>query len=109
MTIPDHIQLRMDTSANFSIANPTLVLGEAGIEQDTGRFKIGDALNNWNGLTYFPELGPAYLKEYNKAALPDSTTSYRASIFVADETGGPQPAYCDGTDWRRYSDGAIVS
>lgn len=30
-------------------------------------------------------------------------------VFVTDESGGPVPAYSDGTNWRRVSDGAIVS
>ena len=29
--------------------------------------------------------------------------------FVPDEAGGPVPAYYDGTNWRRVTDGAIVS
>ncbi len=29
--------------------------------------------------------------------------------FVSDEAGGPVPAYFDGTNWRRVTDGAIVS
>lgn len=30
-------------------------------------------------------------------------------IYVPDETGGAILAYSDGTNWRRVSDGAIVS
>jgi hypothetical protein len=29
--------------------------------------------------------------------------------FVPDEVGGPVPAYYDGTNWRRVTDGVIVS
>lgn len=29
--------------------------------------------------------------------------------FVPDEVGGPVPAYYDGINWRRVTDGAIVS
>lgn len=32
-----------------------------------------------------------------------------AVIFVSDETGGPVIAFSDGTDWRRVTDGAVVS
>lgn len=30
-------------------------------------------------------------------------------IYVSDESGGGQPAWSDATDWRRVSDGAVVS
>ena len=32
-----------------------------------------------------------------------------AMIFVSNETGGPVPAFSDGTDWRRCTDRAIIS
>lgn len=30
-------------------------------------------------------------------------------IMVEDATGGPAPCYGDGSNWRRYSNDAIVS
>lgn len=30
-------------------------------------------------------------------------------IYVPDESGGPTLAFSDGADWRRVSDGAVVS
>lgn len=30
-------------------------------------------------------------------------------IFVSDESGGAQPAFWDGTNWRRFTDRAVVS
>lgn len=30
-------------------------------------------------------------------------------VFVTDESGGPVPAFGDGTSWRRVTDRAIVS
>ena len=39
---------------------------------------------------------------------PDKTG--RATfIYVSDESGGAQMAFSDGTNWRRFSDRAIVS
>jgi len=32
-----------------------------------------------------------------------------AEIFVSDETGGPVPAFSDGTNWLRGTDRTIVS
>lgn len=50
-------------------------------------------------------------KEFTVGALPpalDIDGAY-GIIIVADETGGRTLATSDGTDWRRVSDGAIVS
>lgn len=46
------IQLRRDTAANWTAANPTLAQGEVGLETDTGRYKIGDGSTSWNSLAY---------------------------------------------------------
>lgn len=49
------IQWRRDTAANWTAANPTLAQGEAGLETDTGRFKLGDGATAWNSLAYFTD------------------------------------------------------
>jgi hypothetical protein len=48
------IQLRRDTAAAWTAANPTLAEGEAGYETDTGLLKYGDGATAWNTLDYFP-------------------------------------------------------
>lgn len=50
--MPVQIQLRRDTSANWESENPTLALGEPGLETDTGRLKYGDGSTAWNSLAY---------------------------------------------------------
>ena len=47
------IQLRRDTSANWTSSNPTLAQGEMGLETDTNKFKFGDGITAWNSLSYF--------------------------------------------------------
>lgn len=108
---PRQIQLRIDTATNWTTANPVLLKGEAGLESDTGLFKIGDGSTAWTSLDYFLQLGIQYLKSYTVAQVGALTpASYtRGIIWVSDESGGAQPAYCDGTNWRRFSDGAVVS
>lgn len=44
------IQLRRDTAANWSSANPILASGEPAFETDTGVFKIGDGVTTYNTL-----------------------------------------------------------
>ena len=46
------IQLRRDTAANWASANPTLALGEFGLETDTMLYKIGDGATAWNSQSY---------------------------------------------------------
>jgi len=54
-------------------------------------------------------LQPLKLQTYVKSALPLASQFAQCQIWVSDEVGGAQPAYSDGTNWRRYSNGAIVS
>lgn len=48
------IQIRRDTSTNWSNSNPTLSSGEFGYETDTKQLKIGDGSTAWNNLTKQP-------------------------------------------------------
>ena len=50
--MPVQIQLRRDTAANWTSANPTLAAGEMGIETDTSKYKIGDGSTTWSSLGY---------------------------------------------------------
>ena len=61
------IQLRRDTAANWTSANPTLAAGELGLETDTGRLKVGNGTNIWTALAYQSSV--------------DSTSLYLASIL----------------------------
>ena len=46
------IVLRNDTASRWATANPILHSGEAGVENDTLKLKVGDGLSNWNDLPY---------------------------------------------------------
>jgi hypothetical protein len=46
------IQLRRDTAANWTTANPILAQGELGFEIDTSKSKVGDGLTAWNSRPY---------------------------------------------------------
>ncbi len=46
------IQFRRDTAANWTSNNPTLALGEVGLETDTNAYKIGDGATAWTSLNY---------------------------------------------------------
>jgi hypothetical protein len=53
------IQLRRDTAANWTTANPVLGQGEPGAEIDTGRLKIGDGVKTWTAL---PDISDSHLQ-----------------------------------------------
>jgi hypothetical protein len=41
------LQVRRDSAASWTSANPILSSGEHGYETDTGKFKIGDGVTAW--------------------------------------------------------------
>lgn len=46
------IQVRRDSAANWTTANPVLDSGELGFETDTGKVKIGNGSTAWGSLAY---------------------------------------------------------
>ena len=46
------IQVRRDTAANWTSADPTLATGEIGFETDQNKFKIGDGSTAYTSLAY---------------------------------------------------------
>lgn len=56
--MPYRIQIRRDTAANWTSANPTLYAGEVGYETDTGKMKFGDGVTTWSSLSYFVAAPP---------------------------------------------------
>lgn len=71
------VQLRRDTQANWTTANPTLVAGEIGFETDTGLFKIGTGSAAWSSLGYE---GPDYFRmTANGSAIGPSIADFFAS------------------------------
>lgn len=81
----------------------------------TGNFLIfdettGNALVITNGTRIATFSGPVVYPSYTVAGVPSAATSGAgANIYVTNETGGAIPAFSDGTNWRRYSDRAIIS
>lgn len=51
-TIQVSIRVRNDTAATWSSVDPTLAMGEFGLESDTLKLKIGDGHTAWHSLAY---------------------------------------------------------
>jgi len=47
-----NIQLRRGITTEWSTANPTLAVGELGLETNTKLYKVGDGSTPWNSLEY---------------------------------------------------------
>jgi hypothetical protein len=52
---------------------------------------------------------PIKMKAYTVAGVPAASSYTDAAIIVTNEAGGRTIATSDGTNWRRVSDGAIIS
>lgn len=46
------LEALLATAAEIAITNPILLEGQVGKEVDTGLFKIGDGVRNWNSISY---------------------------------------------------------
>ena len=91
----DIIQIRRDTAANWTSANPTLAQGELGVETDTDKIKIGDGSTAWASLGYLIDTGG-----YAPLASPTFTGTVTADALTVDGdislTGGSD-VQSDGT------------
>lgn len=72
------IQIRQDTAANWTSVDPTLHMGEFGLETDTGKTKLGDGTTAWTSLAYYAAGG--------NVTGPVSSTNQALTIF--DDTSG---------------------
>jgi hypothetical protein len=80
------IQIRRDTAANWTTANPTLAQGEFGFEIDTGKIKIGNGTDDWTTLDYsFDESGDIST-HIADLANPHAVTKTQVGLGNADNT-----------------------
>lgn len=84
------LQLRGDTAANWTAANPVLAAREMALESDTGKFKIGDGVTAWNSLAYGGIAGPGLPTggTVGQALVKASSTDYDTEWGEAAGGGG---------------------
>lgn len=105
------IQLRRDTSTNWSTNNPTPLAGEPCFETDTGKLKIGDGSTAYNNLAYqgggsayeLPVASSTTLGgvkiENNKGLLINSSSgSLSVSTTIPNRTTFSNGINCGGTN-----------
>jgi hypothetical protein len=101
------IQIRRDTSANWTSTNPTLAAGQPGFETDTGRIKIGDGSTAWTSLAYRFESGAGTDLSYTAGTrLLASSTGADATLPLADGTNAGLMASADFTKLAGLASGA---
>ena len=88
------IQIRRDTSSNWTSFNPILGAGEIGFETNTGKFKIGDGSSVWSALDYF--LDSSDLSAY-------LTTSSASTTYLTQASASTNYAT------KTYADNAVLS
>jgi hypothetical protein len=88
----DLIQLRKQTAANWTLANPILELIEPGVETDTDLMKFGNGTSNWNDLPY------ATHKHTNASVLAKITES--GGLPLWDGGAWPGSSTQIQTDWN---------
>ena len=89
----DMIQIRRDTAANWTAANPILAQGELGAETDTSKIKIGDGSAVWSALSYLIDAG-GYITASSTNTLTNKTItnivfdgSLTEEVFALGTTG----------------------
>ena len=90
----DKITLKNKTASEWTTANPTLAKGEIGLENDTGKFKLGDGTKNWTTLPYatmtVAEINTELAKKANTSAIPpvvDNLTSTSTTSALSANQG----------------------
>jgi len=86
------IQIRRDTSTNWTSENPTLAVGELALEIDTVRIKCGNGTDDWNSLGYITDLTVGDL-------------SFSDNTKVQLGTGNDLKIYHDGSNSYILDDG----
>ena len=87
----NRIQLRRGSAQEWSNVNPTLAIGELGIEIDTGRIKIGDGVTTWNSLKYERPL-ESITNTPSTLVQRDADGNFQAGIITASLIGNSSTA-----------------
>jgi hypothetical protein len=87
----NRIQLRRGSAQEWANVNPTLAIGELGIEIDTGRIKIGDGITAWNSLRYERPL-ESVTNTPNTLIQRDADGNFQAGAITASLIGNASTA-----------------
>lgn len=112
MARKSQIQVRRDTAANWTSANPVLAAGEMGWESDTDKLKFGDGATAWNALAYFAGSGSGVTDVTSAGSITvTAPTGPTTNVDVAS-SGVAAATYGDSTHVGQFhvgADGRITS
>lgn len=97
------IQMRNGTASQWTTANPTLAVGEIGVETDTGKFKVGNGSTAWSSLTYSSGIqGPSGSNGTNGTNGTNGNTILSGAGAPSSGTGVNGDFYLDLTNTVLY-------
>lgn len=85
-SLQTRLVLRNDTAAAWTNANPKLLAGEIGIENDTGLFKIGDNSTLWNDLEYANKFEDGKAAHYEVEAAAEESDEAAIARALGENT-----------------------
>jgi hypothetical protein len=74
------IQIRRGTAAQWTAANPVLIVGELGFETDTKLIKAGDGTTAWTALAYYTGAAPDALNLTGTTLAPTIVSSSLTTV-----------------------------
>jgi len=103
------IQLRNGTAAQWTSANPTLAVGEVGVETDTNRFKVGTGSTAWNSLAY--SVGFSWKGTWSGATayVVNDVVYYNGSSYISIQNGTNQNPATQTSYWNTVALAGSVS
>lgn len=107
------IQIRRDTSTNWTVNNPILLEGELGYETNTTYLKVGDGTTPWNDLPYWQGglTGSGLTVKRNSTTIQSPTSNLNFSTDFTVTAGNNYTATIGlnteypGTQMTIYEDG----
>ena len=81
------LQIRHDTSTNWTTRNPVLAQGEYGLETNTFWIKVGDGVRDWTHLPYLNKLDESYFKQEADGSITFSD-SFMSDIAALQAAAG---------------------
>lgn len=100
------IQIKRDTAANWSAANPVLAAGEMGWVTDSGTLKVGDGVTAWNALGSFVT---GALKDYAEVTRTAGDLTLNATAVTAVHTSLDLTIAAASGDLVSYGASGLIS
>jgi hypothetical protein len=76
--MPDQINTKRDTAANWASENPVIALGEAGYDITNNQIRYGNGIDTWSALTPAPGKTVKALSTVTKIYGPITQAAYNA-------------------------------